>query len=121
MRNVLSLGSDKHQRRILFHIFHSDFPKDTVLKLESQHFSDEKHKILFSLIKQYVQDYKSLPAEKNIAEIIRANNNHTSEQKDAWISELTIIFKDYKNILSGTERKDFEFVKKTTNSFIQVQ
>jgi KaiC/GvpD/RAD55 family RecA-like ATPase len=121
MRNVLSLGSDKHQRRILFHIFHSDFPKDTVLKLESQHFSDEKHKILFSLIKQYVQDYKSLPAEKNIAEIIRANNNHTSEQKDAWISELTIIFKDYKNLLSGTERNDFEFVKKTTNSFIQVQ
>lgn len=121
MRNILSLGSDKHQRRILFHIFHSDFPKDTILKLESQHFSDEKHKIIFSLIKQYVQDYTSLPAEKNIAEIIRNNNNHTSEQKDAWINELGIIYKDYKNLLDGKERNDFEFVKKTTNSFIQVQ
>jgi replicative DNA helicase len=121
MRNVLSLGSDKHQRRILFHIFHSDFPKDTILKLESQHFSDEKHKIIFSLIKQYVQDFNSLPAEKNIAEIIRGNNNHTSEQKDAWVNELTIIYKDYKNLLDGKERNDFEFVKKTTNSFIQVQ
>lgn len=121
MRNILSLGSDKHQRRILFHIFHSDFPKDTILKLESQHFSDEKHKIIFSLIKQYVQDYGSLPAEKNIAEIIRNNNNHTSEQKDAWVNELGIIFKDYKNLLEGKERNDFEFVKKTTNSFIQVQ
>lgn len=121
MRNILSLGSDKHQRRILFHIFHSDFPKDTILKLESQHFSDEKHKIIFSLIKQYVQDYNSLPAEKNIAEIIRGNNNHTSEQKDAWVNELTIMYKDYKNLLDGKERNDFEFVKKTTNSFIQVQ
>jgi replicative DNA helicase len=121
MRNTLSLGSDKHQRRILFHIFHSDFPKDTILKLESQHFSDEKHKIIFSLIKQYVQDYGSLPAEKNIAEIIRNNNNQTSEQKDAWISELGIIYKDYKSLLDGKERNDFEFVKKTTNSFIQVQ
>ena len=121
MRNILSLGSDKHQRRILFHIFHSDFPKDTILKLESQHFSDEKHKIIFSLIKQYVQDFNSLPAEKNIAEIIRGNNNHTTEQKDAWVNELGIIYKDYKNLLDGKERNDFEFVKKTTNSFIQVQ
>jgi KaiC/GvpD/RAD55 family RecA-like ATPase len=121
MRNTLSLGSDKHQRRILFHIFHSDFPKDTVLKLESQHFSDEKHKIIFSLIKQYVQEFSNLPTEKNIAEILRANNNHTTEQKDAWINELTIIYKDYKSLLEGKERNDFEFVKKTTNSFIQVQ
>jgi replicative DNA helicase len=121
MRNTLSLGSDKHQRRILFHIFHSDFPKETILKLESQHFSDEKHKIIFSLIKQYVQTYNSLPAEKNIAEIIRSNNNHTTEQKDAWVHELSLIYKDYKNLLEGKERNDFEFVKKTTNSFIQVQ
>jgi len=121
MRNTLSLGSDKHQRRILFHIFHSDFPKDTILKLESQHFSEEKHKIIFSLIKQYVQEFNTLPAEKNIAEILRANNNHTVEQKDAWINELGVIYKDYKNLLEGKERNDFEFVKKTTNSFIQVQ
>jgi replicative DNA helicase len=121
MRNTLSLGSDKHQRRILFHIFHSDFPKDTILKLESQHFSEEKHKIIFSLVKQYVQDFNCLPTEKNIAEILRANNTHTSEQKDAWINELSIIYKDYKNLLDGKERNDFEFVKKTTNSFIQVQ
>jgi replicative DNA helicase len=121
MRNTLSLGSDKHQRRILFHIFHSDFPKETILKLESQHFSEEKHKIIFSLIKQYVQTYNALPAEKNIAEIIRSNNNHTTEQKDAWVHELSIIYKDYKNLLEGKERNDFEFVKKTTNSFIQVQ
>jgi hypothetical protein len=121
MRNTLSLGSDKHQRRILFHIFHSDFPKETILKLESQHFTEEKHKIIFSLIKQYVQTYNVLPAEKNIAEIIKSNNSHTTEQKDAWIHELTLIYKDYKNLLEGKERNDFEFIKKTTNSFIQVQ
>jgi hypothetical protein len=76
--------------------------------LESQHFSDEKHKIIFSLIKQYVQEYNTLPAEKNIAEILRANNNHTLEQKDAWLNELGVIYKDYKNLLEGKERNDFE-------------
>lgn len=121
MRNILSLGSDKHQRRILFHIFHSDFPKDTVLKLESQHFTEEKHKIIFSLIKQYVQQYNNLPSEKNIAEIIKSNNNHTNEQKEAWIHELGVIYKNYKSLLEGKERNDFDFVKKTTNAFIQVQ
>jgi replicative DNA helicase len=121
MRNTLSLGSDRHQRRILFHIFHSDFPKDVILKLESQHFTEEKHKIIFSLVKQYVQEYNGLPTERNIGEIIKSNKTHTKEQKDAWINELLIMHKDYKNLLDGKERNDFEFVKKTTNSFIQVQ
>jgi replicative DNA helicase len=118
---MLSLGSDRHQRRILFHIFYSDFPKDVVLKLESQHFSEEKHKIIFSLIKQYVEEYNNLPTLRNIGEIIKANKIHTKEQKDAWINELSNIHKDYKNLLDGKERNDFDFIKKTTNAFIQVQ
>ena len=121
MRNMLSLGSDRHQRRILFHIFHSDFPKDVILKLESQHFTEEKHKIIFSLVKQYVEEYNNLPTERNIGEIIKSNNSHTKEQKDAWINELLTIHKDYKNLIDGKERNDFEFVKKNTNAFIQVQ
>ena len=121
MRNILSLGSDRHQRRILFHIFYSDFPKDVIMKLESQHFSEEKHKIIFSLIKQYVNEFTNLPTIRNIGEIIKSNNSHTKEQKDAWINELSNIHKDYKNLLEGKERNDFDFVKKTTNSFIQVQ
>ena len=96
-KSILSLGSDKHQRRILFHIFHSDFPKETVMKLEPQHFTEEKHKILFALIKQYLVDYNSLPSEKNIAEILKSNKNYTDEQKESWVHELSIIFKDYKN------------------------
>jgi replicative DNA helicase len=121
MRNMLSLGSDRHQRRILFHIFYSDFPKDVILKLESQHFSEERYKIIFSLIKQYVEEYNNLPTLRNIGEIIKSNKTHTSEQKDAWINELSTIHKDYKNLLDGKERNDFDFIKKTTNSFIQVQ
>jgi len=119
--NMLSLGSDRHQRRILFHIFYSDFPKDVVTKLESNHFTEEKHKIIFSLVKQYVEEYNNLPTLRNIGEIIKANKNHTKEQKDAWINELSNIHKDYKNLLDGKERNDFEFIKKTTNAFIQVQ
>jgi replicative DNA helicase len=118
---MLSLGSDRHQRRILFHIFYSDFPKDTILKLESQHFSEEKHKIIFSLIKQYVEEYGNLPTLRNIGEIIKSNKIHTKEQKDAWINELSNMYKDYKNLLDGNERNDFDFIKKTTNAFIQVQ
>jgi len=118
---MLSLGSDRHQRRIIFHIFYSDFPKDTILKLESQHFTEEKHKIIFSLIKQYVEEYNNLPTLRNIGEIIKSNKNHTKEQKDAWINELSNIHKDYKNLLDGKERNDFDFIKKTTNAFIQVQ
>ena len=118
---MLSLGSDRHQRRILFHIFYSDFPKDVILKLESIHFTEEKHKIIFSLIKQYVEEYTNLPTLRNIGEIIKANKNHTKEQKDAWINELSSIHKDYKNLLDGNERNDFDFIKKTTNAFIQFQ
>lgn len=118
---MLSLGSDRHQRRIIFHIFYSDFPKETIIKLESQHFTEEKHKIIFSLIKQYVEEYNNLPTLRNIGEIIKSNKNHTKEQKDAWINELTNIHKDYKNLLDGKERNDFDFIKKTTNAFIQVQ
>ena len=78
---MLSLGSDRHQRRILFHIFYSDFPKDVILKLESIHFTEEKHKIIFSLIKQYVEEYTNLPTLRNIGEIIKGNKTIQKNKK----------------------------------------
>jgi sulfur relay (sulfurtransferase) DsrC/TusE family protein len=121
MITATSLGTERHQKRILFHIFFSDFPKDVILKLESQHFTDEKHKIIFTLIKEYVQEYNSLPSLRTIGEIIKKNKTHSKEQRNVWITELSAINNDYKKLLEGKDRNDFDYIKSDINNFIKVQ
>jgi replicative DNA helicase len=121
MENI-SLGSESHQRKILFHIFYSNkFPKDAVAKLESQHFTEEKHKIIFTLIKNYLDKYNDLPDIKNIVEIIRNQEQVSIPQRNAWIKELKLLVSEHEVLLKGESKNDFEFIKSSVIDFIKVR
>ena len=111
-QNILSLGSEKFQKKILYHIFYSDFPKDIAQSLEPQHFTEEKHKIIFKVTKDYLNEFKVLPNIENIAETIWNNKTNTKEQRKAWVKELSSLKDLNLDIINGKEKNDFEFIKK---------
>jgi replicative DNA helicase len=121
MENNIVIGSPTHQKRILFHIFVSNFPKDIFELLDTHHFTNDKHKIIISIIKNYYSTYKELPNLKNVGEIILKKEDLPKVQKQALLDELSILNSDHIKLLNGLEKNDFEYVRDSCVGFIKTQ
>lgn len=107
---------------LIYHLLYSDvgFAKEAIENISPSYFENENHQFLFVMIKNHYDNYNNtFPTLTNIKNEVKKLKNES--QNKVLFAELLKLHNKNLAITNGTERNDFEYVKKETITYIKEQ